>query len=145
MGVDRSRACGNSSARRARARDDGRTVERARQGAGCTPKRRVRRSRGDAHRVRGRGEGERDRGQGTGERARGREYVDQVQGQLAVFGLHYAILSLYTVDGATGDIASYEFLVRRNADWLESMLTTFEDGVTKQRRMHRNDWNDELL
>jgi hypothetical protein len=73
------------------------------------------------------------------------EYVDQVQGQLAVFGLHYAILSLYTVDGATGDIASYEFLVRRNADWLESMLTTFEDGVTKQRRMHRNDWNDELL
>ena len=73
------------------------------------------------------------------------EYVDQVQGQLAVFGLHYAILSLYTVDGATGDIASYEFLVRRNADWLESMLTTFEDGVTKQRQMHSNDWNDELL
>jgi superfamily II DNA or RNA helicase len=73
------------------------------------------------------------------------EYVDQVQGQLAVFGLHYAILSLYTVDGATGDIASYEFLVRRNADWLESKLTTFEAGVTKQRQMHRNDWNDELL
>ena len=66
-------------------------------------------------------------------------YHDQVQGQLAVFGLHCALLSLYTIDGSTGRIGSYEFLIRRDARWIEDMLPKFRTAVNKQREASHYD------